>query len=102
MGTTAVTVAITAAERRLVRRLRALGAHSATTAQPLPELWSLESRRLEHLKDAGAIREPAPGRYFVDDEAYEAYRGDRRAVAMALIAAALGAGLLFFLYAPRS
>lgn len=101
MGSSAVTVAITAAERRLVRRLRALGAHSAATAQPLPELRLLESRRLEQLKDAGAIQESAPGRYFVDDEAYAAYRGDRSAVVLALIVAALGAGLLFFLSAPR-
>lgn len=98
MGASTIAIAITAAERRLMRRLRAAGARSAATAQPLPELRMIEARRLEHLKDAGAIREAEPGRYWVDDEAYAAYRGDRRALALALMVLSVGAVLLLTLF----
>jgi hypothetical protein len=101
MGTTAVAVAIHAAERRLVRRLHAAGARSSTTAQPLPDLRFVESQRLQRLLDAGAIQEAAPGRYFVDDAAYAALRGDRRAVALAVLIVAAGAALLFTTFAAR-
>jgi hypothetical protein len=97
MGASTVAIAITAAERRLVRRLRDAGARSAATARPLPGLRHLEARRLEHLKDAGAIREAAPGTYYVDDEAYEAYRGDRRSVVLAVALAVAGAAIIFSL-----
>ncbi len=101
MGASTVAIAITAAERRLVRRMRNAGARSAGTAQPLPELRRLESRRLEHLREAGAIQEAAPGMYYVDDEAYGAYRGDRRAVVFGIALVALGAVLAFALLGAR-
>lgn len=98
MGATAVAIAVRAAERRLIRRLHGSGARSAATARPLPRLRFVEARRLERLKDAGAIYESAPGMYYVDDEAYAAYRGDRRAVGLALALLALGAALLIVVY----
>jgi hypothetical protein len=101
MGASAVGIAITAAERRVVRRLRAAGARSAETAQPLGDTRRLGSRRLAALMDAGAIREAAPRRYFVDDAAYAAYRGDRRAVAAAVALASVGAVLALSFYAAR-
>jgi hypothetical protein len=101
MGATAVAVAVQAAERRVIRRLHDAGARSPATAQPLPETRLLEARRLEHLKEAGAIREAAPGLYYVDDEAYAAHRGDRRAVAIGVAITALGFVLLLTLLAGR-
>ena len=95
MGTTAVVGAIRAAERRLVRRLHGVGARTPETAQPLPDLPHLQARCLEHLKDVGAIREAGAGRCYLEDEAYPAYRGDRRAVASGIALAALGAALAF-------
>ena len=101
MGTTAVAGAIGAAERRLVRRLHDGGARTPETAQPLPALRHLQARRLDHLKDVGAIVEAAPGRFYVDDEAYAAYRGDRRAVALGIALAAVGAALALTFAGPR-
>ena len=89
---------IAAAERRLVRRLRRAGASSPGSAQPLLELRRLQTRQLERLTDVGAIREAAPGRYYVDDEAYAAYRGDRRAVVFGVVIAAVGAALALELF----
>jgi len=102
MGATAVAVAIRAAERRVIRRLHDAGARTAATAQALPDARRLEARRLEHLKEVGAIREAAPGLYYVDAAAYAAYRGDRRAVALGVAITALGAALLLALFTGRA
>ena len=102
MGASTVAVAITAAERRIVRRLRAAGARSAATAQPLTDLRWFQARRVERLVDAGALVETAPGTYYVDDAAYDAMRGDRRAVALAMFLLVTGSvGLLLFLINAR-
>ena len=79
---------VAAAERRLLRRLHERGATSADRAQPLGDLSGIEKRRLGRLVRAGAVREPEPGRFFVDAAGFEAYVNARR-IRLALVVAGL-------------
>ena len=65
---------IHAAERRLVRRLREQGAVSPGAAEPLDGLSGLQRRRLPRLVARGHVREVSPGRYYLDEDAWDAYR----------------------------
>jgi hypothetical protein len=71
-------VAHAAAERRLLRRLHEMGATSAARAQAVEGLSGLEKRRLGRLLRAGALREPEPGKYYVDAAGLESYLNTRR------------------------
>jgi len=86
-GVPPIAVAVAAAERRLLRRLHELGAHSSARAQPLAGLSGLEKRRLGRLLRAGAVRELDPGKYFVDAAGLEAYINSRRLRAALVLAA---------------
>lgn len=97
MGTSAIAVVLTRAERRLIEHLRRAGAASPTTACPLPELHGLEARRLERFLTAGVIREPAPGRYYVDETVYATFRRDRGALVLGVLGVVLAALLVLFL-----
>jgi hypothetical protein len=87
-GAPPIAFGVAAAERRLVRRLHELGATSPDRAQPLANLSGLERRRLGRLVRGGAVREPEPGKYFMDAAGLEAYRNARR-IRSALFLAAL-------------
>ncbi len=78
---------VAAAERRLLRRLHEVGATSAARAHSLERLSGLEKRRLGRLVRAGAVREPEPGKYFVDAAGLESYVNARRIRAALAIAA---------------
>jgi hypothetical protein len=97
-GSTAAIVAAAGrrAERRLVERLRQAGATSAKAAASLPssELSRLESSRLARLQTRGAIVEPQPGRFYLDEPQYEAYRRGRQVRGIAILAAVLAVGAL--------
>ena len=97
MGTTAIAVGITRAERRLIEHLRRAGATSPATACPLPELHGLEEGRLERFLTAGVIREPSPGAYYVDETLYATFRRDRRALVVGVFGVLLAVLLVLFL-----
>ena len=97
MGTSAIAVVITRAERRLIEHLRRAGATSPSTACPLPELHGLEEGRLERFLAAGVIREPSPGSYYVDETLYASFRRDRRALAVGVMGVVLAVLLVLFL-----
>jgi hypothetical protein len=85
------------AERRVVRGLRSAGATGPDAAGPVPATRPLDGRALDRLVGAGAVREQAAGRYWLDDDAYHAYRGERRKRALILVGAALVAILVLSL-----
>jgi hypothetical protein len=66
------------AEHRVVRGLRNAGATAPGAARSLPATRSIDGRALERLVGAGVVREQGAGRYYLDDAAYRAYRGERR------------------------
>jgi hypothetical protein len=91
-GVPPIAFAVAAAERRILRRLHELGATSEARAQALADLSRLEKRRLGQLVRAGAVREPEPGKYFVDAAGLEAFTNARRirtAMLLAVIVIAL-------------
>jgi len=77
-----------------VRRLEAENAVSPETARPLPDLSRLERGRLARLLDLGAIREAAPGSYWLDAAEYSAYASRHRRITILIVLAILVA--LFF------
>lgn len=81
--------AIVHAEHKVVREMRVMGALSPAAAQPLPELRWMQQRAAGRLLAAGALREARPGTYWLDEDAYGAYRGARRQRAGIIIIAML-------------
>lgn len=77
-----IAAAVGAARRRVVNKLRDRGATRPETAQPLEDLRRLERRMLTRLLDSGAVREVAPGRYYLDEPAWEASQSFRRRLAL--------------------
>lgn len=93
-------VAIMAAERRLVARLRASHATVPERAIVMDGLRGIESRRLSRLARAGAAHEVGEGRWYLDEPVYAelvAYR--RRLAGIAIVAAVLAAVAVYFLSA---
>lgn len=80
------------AEHRVARRLRGAGATQLGAAQPVPEGRAIDGRALDRLITAGAVRDAGGGRFYLDEAAYQAYRGERRKRAMIALAAI---GLVF-------
>ena len=79
---------IHAAERRLTRHLRESGAVNANSAQALPDLRGVQRRRLPHLVKKGVVGDVG-GRYFLDEDAWDAYRQRQRLIAVGGIMAVL-------------
>jgi hypothetical protein len=81
------------AGRRVIARLRAAGATSKASAQPLADLSAIERRHVHRLTEAGAIRLVGTDRYFVDEDAWAEFRRTARV----RILTAAGIGLLVLL-----
>ncbi|HEV7590812.1 MAG TPA: hypothetical protein VGO40_22065 [Longimicrobium sp.] len=81
------------AEHRVIRGLRDAGATGPDTAGSVANERPLDGRALERLIAAGAVRAAGDGRYFLDLDAYQAYRGERRKRALTI----LGVGLFVVL-----
>jgi len=98
-----IAVAARVAERRVIARLREIGATSREAARPLPGLSLLEQRRLARLVRLGVAGEVSPGVYYLDLDALaarEAVRGRVRVFAFTLLVVALIAlGLILFTHA---
>ena len=85
---------LAAARKRVVRRLEAEGAVSPETARPLPDLSRIERGRLARLIELRAIREAAPGNYWLDVKSYAVYADRHRRIAILVVIAVIVA-LLF-------
>lgn len=95
MSNGAVVAAVAAARRkareRVLRAFREAGATSAQHAQPMRDQLSDRRARSElaRLSDAGVIRQPAPGRFYLDETALADYNANRRRVALILLSVVL-------------
>ena len=76
-------------ERRLIRRLRSAGALSADTAASIVLRPPIFRFRLKGLHNAGAVIATAPGRFYLDEAAYDRYRAARRRRALPLVGVAV-------------
>jgi hypothetical protein len=85
------------AEHRVVRGLREAGATAPGAAQAVSAARPIDGRALDRLLGAGAVREQGAGRYYLDDDAYRAYRGERRRRALIVMGVALFAVLVLSL-----
>jgi len=98
-----VAVAARAAERRVIERLRGLGAVSRESAQPLSGLSPMESRRLARMVRLGVAGEVSPGVYYLDPEALEAREAVHSRVRvfafMLLVVVLIALGLVLFTHA---
>ena len=65
------------AEHRVVRVLRDAGATGPGSARPVPATRPLDGRALDRLVGVGVVREAGAGRYYLDADAYRAYRARR-------------------------
>ena len=87
---------VTAAERRVVRRLREAGALRPGAADRLEGLRGLQQRRLAHLVTRGIVRETEPGLYYLDEDAWDAYVSAKRRLAFIMLAIVAAVGLIVF------
>jgi hypothetical protein len=84
-------------EKQLVRHLREAGALTPETARTTAALRIDENAPFRALKRRAVIREPAPGRYYLDEPSWAALQSTRRrmaAVLMIVVLAAVAASLL--------
>jgi hypothetical protein len=75
-----VAAAVSAAERRVVEKLRRAGA--LDPMHPVPphdlDLSGIEERRLERLLEAGVVKEISRGMVFLDEGRLEVFHAERR------------------------
>jgi hypothetical protein len=93
-------LALIAAERRIVRRLRSAGALMPQNAIPIAQRSALTRFRLARLLRSGAVV-AAGGRYYLDPAAFALYRGRRRRRAFILISSVLAIGAIFWVLRGR-
>lgn len=75
--------------RRLVRRLKSLGAVSPATACALPGLSARDRRSLSRLQRIGAAREREPGVFHLDEMAWWRHRLHVRRLVVIVVSSAL-------------
>ena len=85
------------AGHRVTRILHDAGATGPSSAQPLASTRPQDRHALDWLVSAGVVREAGAGRYYLDADAYRAYRGDRRKRTLAAMGAVLFVLAVLFL-----
>jgi hypothetical protein len=96
-----VPMALIAAERRLVARLREARATVPERALALSDLRHMQARRLQRLARAGAVHETAPGTWYLDEPVYAEFVGHRRRMAAIAVVAAILAGVVVYFLPAR-
>jgi len=75
---TVMAALILATDRKIVRRLRAAGAIDAGHAIAFHPPGPVGPARLRRMISAGAVREAAGHRYYLDETGFQAWRSSRR------------------------
>ena len=73
-----VAAVLLAKERRMVNRLRSVGAVSREHARTLEELGIAPGVVLRRLRERAVIREASRGHFYLDEESWAAVRRSRR------------------------
>ena len=94
----AATIALLAADRRLIRTLRRAGADRPQTAKPLTVRSPLARLRFRRLCNAGVIVQVSDGWCYLDLDAFAQFRRTRRRRALIVLAVMLPAiGVVWWL-----
>jgi hypothetical protein len=86
MGAPAVAAVILRKERELVDLFRDAGATTPATAKSLGDVGVIQAWPLSRLRRRAIIRETAPGKYYLDEEVWQAMRGLRQRIIFTLLA----------------
>src|SRR5436305_1687358 len=78
MGAAAVAAALRRREREVVDDFRAAGALSPATAKSYDAIGIGDTLAVKRLHNRAVIREAAPGKWYLDEEVWEAVRRTRR------------------------
>jgi hypothetical protein len=82
------------ARRRVLNHFREAGAYDPATAVSFRPRRPLERRYLNSLRGFGALQEPQPGVFYLDEEKVQEHTSRRRRRALTIIGSALAAGLI--------
>jgi hypothetical protein len=85
MGAAAIAAVLRRKEQEVVDDFRAAGAISPATAQSYDALGLGDSLAIKRLQNRAVIREASPGRWYLDEEVWNAVRGMRRRFVMVLL-----------------
>jgi|SRR5438270_12854424 len=85
MGAPAVAAILRRREQEVVDDFRKAGAISPVTAQSYDAIGLGESLAIRRLQNRAVIREAEPGRWYLDEEVWEALRRTRRRLAAVLL-----------------
>jgi hypothetical protein len=96
MGAAVVAAALRRREQEVVDDFRRAGATSPATAQSYDAIGLGDSLAIKRLHNRAVIREAEAGRWYLDEEVWEAVRRTRRRMAMVVlsIVALMFVGLL--------
>lgn len=97
MGAPAVAAVIIRKERELVDSFRGAGAISPATARSLDGVGVTEGWPLSRLRRRAIVREAEPGRYYLDEEVWQAMRGVRKRIMLTVLAVVAITGLLVWI-----
>ena len=97
MGGPAVAAVIIRRERELVDLFRSAGATTAATAKSLDEVGVEQAWPLSRLRRRAIVREASPGRYYLDEEVWEAIRGIRQRMAIIVLGIVALVGFLVWI-----
>jgi hypothetical protein len=89
MGAAAVAVILRRREQEVVDDFRAAGATSPETAQAYDAMGLGDTLAIRRLHNRAVIREAAPGRWYLDEEVWEAVRRTRRRLAAVMLSIVL-------------
>jgi hypothetical protein len=93
----ALAAAVRRSERRAITRLRDAGANTAERAIILESGRPLAGFAHQRLERAGVAQPAGNDRYYLNEAAYDAYRGRRRKRAMVIVALLMmGIAILYF------
>jgi hypothetical protein len=88
-------------EKEIVAACRRAGATNAASARTLAALGVHQGVAVDRLKRRAVLREAAPGSYYLDEPSWEALRGIRRRIGLAMLFVILVAFIAFAVL-PRS
>ncbi len=90
--------AMLAADKRIIRRLRAASANSPQSATTLTLRSPLARFRLARMQRAGAVRDAGAGLMYLDPAGFEQYRRRRRRRALKVLVVVIPSLLLLWWY----
>ena len=96
--TNAVPFFITAVHRRIFQTLLDASATSPDRARPLDDLPWLSRRQVKYMVAQGAVKEAAPGRYYLDERTYAVWlaRTQSQVIFMVAVMALVALGVFVF------